>query len=94
VTIPEYKVGRSLTWARRFREFRIDVKDGSEGLDGLSSQRGRVTIGVDLSDSHFIGQHRVSVEFVTMQQEHSPKNLPWEQFVLVLSLTRAPCLDG
>jgi len=34
-------------------------------------QRERINTGVDLSDSHFISQHRVSVEFVTMQQEYT-----------------------
>jgi len=56
-------------------------------------QRERISTGVDLSDSHFISQHRVSVEFVTMQQEHGSKNLPCEQFVLILSATCRPRLD-
>ena len=54
----------------------------------------RISTGEDLSDFHFISQLRVSIEFVTMQQEDGSKNLAWEQFVLILSSTYHPRLDG
>ena len=50
-------------------------------------------MNLDLSDTHFIREYGISIEPVTVKQEHSPKNLPGEELVLIIPPTRGPGPD-
>ena len=76
-------------------EFGIDVKDRGEGLDGLSRSAG--------TDQYRCRPFRLPFHQPTSSirricdnaaRTHGSKNLPWEQFVLILSSTCRPRLDG